>query len=186
MKLKSYILGGLCLMSLFSCSSTPQFAIVAPDVPQLSLVNHITHPIKLTLQDFRSNRYLVKLNYANNPAELMSSQAPLADVFASAFEQAMQQQGISLSDLGSPMTVKITQALIDVEQKLNDYQAHITVELMVQISKNNQTLTKTFVKNGQRSGLFSADIAVLERDFNLLAGELIANILQDPEVQQFL
>lgn len=181
------LLPSLAIGLLVSCSSTEHHQlIVAPSLIG-KLPESYQQLAKLATVDLRAQSHLVQIQRAGEAAKLYSSQTGLTDVLQPLLTQAFEQQGLQFTD-DAPVKIKlaIDKALITVNQDLMRYSANNHIVLRFIIDKAEQTLTKSFSSNGSSEGPLTADIAVLERDFNQQLSNLLMQALTDAEIQSFI
>ena len=80
----------------------------------------------------------------------------------------------------------IDNALVSVQQEMMKYQVNNQLIIRVKVNNGAQTLSNTFKVRGTSEGPLSADIAVLERDFNQQLAQLLAQVINNAEIQHFI
>ena len=66
------------------------------------------------------------------------------------------------------------------------YQVNNELVIHVKVNNGEQTLSNTFKVRGTSEGPLSADIAVLERDFNQQLTKLLTQIISNVEIRNFI
>ncbi|WDE10918.1 YajG family lipoprotein [Thalassomonas haliotis] len=175
------------LLLLGGCSQTPSHLIVAPEIMATSSGKYANKQAHIQVFDMRTGNHIVQISRPEKAAQLFSSQAPLKDIVAQSLNTQLSKQGMAISTVASnAIEVSIDQALIKVEQQLMQYQVKSEIVLTVKIDNGIGTLTNTFRNRGSSHGPLKADIAVLERDFNQQLALLLAQVIDNQEIQQFI
>jgi len=179
--------------TLSACTNTPTHIIVAPQLinttPYTYKLDSNKKQLNFVVIDNRVASHVVQILRANQAAQLFSSQKHLKNTVSTTLRQAFKTQGLVLSinsnteaDMNK-LTVYIDAALISVQQEALKYKANNEIILRAVVSNKAQTLTKTFTTKGNSNGPLSADLAVLERDFNQQLGKLLVRILNNTELR---
>jgi uncharacterized lipoprotein len=188
--LKTSILSAVLLLA--SCGTTTPTFIVAPDIQANNVNQYKGQNATLTVSDMRTHQHLVQINKdtlfsGNNAAELLRSQQPIAEAINETLLRLFKQQGLSLNDSKhNVITINVKEAIVSVNQQVMSYEAKNQINLTATVINSEKTLTKTFTSNGSSSGPLTADLAVLERDFNQQLGDLLLSIVNDPEIHSFI
>ncbi|MGL5486416.1 MAG: YajG family lipoprotein, partial [Shewanella sp.] len=82
--------------------------------------------------------------------------------------------------------VQLEELQMDVTKKTFGYEAKHSVRIAVQARNSSQELVKRYKAKGVLKGPLTPDFATLEMDMNKLLGQLTGEILNDPELNQFL
>jgi uncharacterized lipoprotein len=172
---------------LFACSTQVKHVIVNPELSTVSNNAFQQKQAQISFTDLRRTNHIVQILRADEAAELYSPQEPLIDIIKTSLSAGFKTSGLQLQPLAaSKIEVVVDNALISVQQELVKYTASNEITLRV-ITKNGQkTLTKTFKISGKSNGPFSADIAVLERDFNQQLAKLLTQVTQNKELHAFI
>ena len=172
---------------LFACSSGVKHVIVNPELLTSSSNAYQQKQAQISFTDLRRANHIVQILRANAAAELYSPQQPLIDIIKTSLSAGLKKNGLQLQPLAAnQIEVIVDNALISVQQELVKYQAHNAISVRVIANNGQKTLTKTFKISGNSNGPFSADIAVLERDFNQQLAKLLTQITNNKELQAFL
>ncbi|WDD98144.1 YajG family lipoprotein [Thalassomonas actiniarum] len=175
------------LLLLGGCSQTPSHLIVAPEVMAANSGKYANKQAQLQVLDMRTGNHIVQISRPEKAAQLFSSQAPLKDIVAQSLTAQLNKQGMAMGPVGTnAIEISIDQALIKVDQQLMQYQVKSEIVLTVKIDNGISTLTNTFRNRGSSHGPLKADIAVLERDFNQQLALLLAQVIDNTEIQQFI
>jgi uncharacterized lipoprotein len=172
---------------LFACSTPVKHVIVNPELLTVSTNAFQQKQAQISFTDLRRANHIVQILRTNAAAELYSPQQPLVDIIKKSLSAGFKINGLQLQPLASKqIEVVIDNALISVQQELVKYTANNEITLRVIAKNSNKTLTKSFKISGNSNGPFSADIAVLERDFNQQLAKLLNQITQNRELRAFL
>ncbi|WP_281559647.1 YajG family lipoprotein [Thalassomonas sp. RHCl1] len=175
------------LLLLGGCSQTPSHLIVAPEVMAANSGKYANKQAQLQVLDMRTGNHIVQISRPEKAAQLFSSQAPLKDIVAQSLTTQLNKQGMAMGPVATnAIEVSIDQALIKVDQQLMQYQVKSEIVLTVKVDNGISTLTNTFRNRGSSHGPLKADIAVLERDFNQQLALLLAQVIDNQEIQQFI
>jgi len=189
---KIKVLATISLLSLLTaCANKPSHVVISPD---LTITNGTTAQVKyqdkqasMTITDLRRAQHVVQIIREDQAAEVYSSQAPLNQIIEITLKSEFKKQGLDVNtQANNAIEVIIDNALISVQQEMMQYQ--VNNELVVRVKVNNgvQTLSKVFKVRGTSQGPLSADIAVLERDFNQQLTQLLAQVINNAEIQHFI
>lgn len=183
--MKLTLLLTISLLTLITaCSSGPKHIVVSPELIGFSKGVYFDNKIQLNSIDQRSANHVLQIITHNQPAKLLSSQNNLTNIINQAIEPVLRKQGITVDQFSNTrLEIIIDTALINVQQDLLNYKATNTISLIAKVHQNNKTLTKTFKTKGQSKGPLTADIAVLERDFNNQLASTLVKITNDLEIQ---
>ncbi|MGL4613308.1 MAG: YajG family lipoprotein [Shewanella sp.] len=160
------------------------FSPLAPNVRQQT-----TSPIQISLDtlDTRKLDYVARFIEEGAKTRLIGASEPpkllLDDVFRTGFTQAGYQIDPSASH---SVQIQLEELQMDVIKKTFGYEAKHQVVIAVQARNNQQELVKRYRAKGNLKGPLTPDFATLELDMNKLLGQLTGEILNDPELNQFL
>ena len=175
------------LTLLTACASGPTSVVVAPQIMSTSVNNFMHKSTQLHVIDSRSSTHVVQILKEGKAATLYPSQEALDSVILNSLSSALKIKSLSINNTAAnQMTVFIDKALITVNQSMVKYSAKNELILRLEVNNGEQTLNKKYNATGSSTGALNADIAVLERDFNQQLGKLLAQILVDESIQNFL
>jgi len=175
-----YILCSLLLLA--GCSQTPSQFILAPGL-QLSPADNMTAS-HINVTDQRGYQYLVTTTDGSGQTTLMSASTSPAQIIKNSLAAKLSNKKVNLN--GVSYSVNIINLVIDVQQRALKFESNSKLTLEVVVASDSSTLTKTFNRNGNSYGPFSADSTALERDFNLLLGSMLDDIANDSELAALL
>lgn len=190
MNIKLFITSLFILLTV-ACSHTPSTLIVAPDIignnKTTAQKKYYNKSINITVQDLRTSPHLVQIMSVTNAATLINSQSALNEIVLTTLNKEFIKQGLNISNNSeNQLHVNIVNALIKVNQELVKYQTTTAIALEVKLDNGQQTLTKNFRIKGTSHGPLTPDLAVLSRDFNQQLSTVIAKVLNDSEIQQWI
>jgi len=172
---------------LFGCADGPSHLIIAPEINTPTTIQYHNKHAYFKVTDLRTAAHIIQIQQGGEAAKLMTSQELLSDVINQTLKSEFAKQGLILDQSGlNHIDIIIDTALIKVMQETMSYEAKSNISLRVKVKNNQQTLTKTFNSQSSSSGPLSADIAVLERDFNQQLTNALINILNNKEIIQFI
>jgi uncharacterized lipoprotein len=179
------------LVLLTACANKPTHVVIAPD---LSITNgtqsHNQYQNKqasVTITDMRSAQHVVQILRKDEAAEIYSSQQPLNSIIKQTLISEFKKQGLEVKDQASnAIEIIIENSLISVQQEMIKYQVNNELVIRVKVNNGKETLSNTFKVRGKSEGPLSADIAVLERDFNQQLSTLLSQIISNVEIKDFI
>ena len=175
------------LVLLSACSSNVKHLVIAPEVFTSANTSLTAKSVNISTNDLRPGQHLLQILKKDQAAEIINSQAALAQIVANTLTSAYKSSGAQVSPAGkNVLNITINNALINVNQTLLNYTASNMIVLSISIDNGEKTLTKRYRSSGKNEGPLKADIAVLERDFNQQLSKLIYNIVNDPQLIEFM
>jgi uncharacterized lipoprotein len=179
------------LVLVTACANKPTHVVIAPD---LSITNSASSQsdyqnkqANITVTDMRSAQHIVQILRKDKAAEIYSSQQPLKNIIKQTLTAEFKKQGLAINAQASnTIDIIIENSLISVQQEMMDYQVNNELVILVKVNNGKQTLSNTFKVRGTSEGLLSADIAVLERDFNQQLSNLLTQIISNTEIKNFI
>ncbi|MDO6428636.1 YajG family lipoprotein [Thalassotalea sp. 1_MG-2023] len=170
-----------------ACSTAPSAFIVTPQLLLPSNNHYSGQHASVKVEDMRTAHHVLEIVKEDSAAQIVTSRTPLQTDIATAFTAGLKKSGLDVSSASAnQLRLVINQAKITVEQSLSKYASQSVIRLTVQFSGGDKTLTKTFNSRSTSNGVLKADMAVLERDFNQQLSDLLTQVVQDPELQQFV
>ena len=185
-------LAAITLLVLISaCANKPTHVVIAPD---LSIINspssqteYQNKQARITVTDIRSAQHVVQILRKDEAAEIYSSQQPLSNIIEQTLISEFKKQGLAINaQANNAIEVIIENSLISVQQEMMKYQVNNELMIHVKVNNGEQTLSNTFKVRGTSEGPLSADIAVLERDFNQQLTKLLTQIISNVEMRIFI
>lgn len=175
------------VLGLNGCATIPSHVIVAPDIMVTPAVFHNNKQAQLDVIDMRTAIHVVQITREGEAATLVSAQERLENTINNNLSKHWKKQGLILgANSINTINVAIEKAVISVAQETMSYKVQTEIILKVTINNGSQTLTNTFSNRGNSDGPLQADVAVLERNFNLRLAKLLQQILANKKIGDFL
>ena len=194
-KIINYKIKTLAVISLLTlvsaCANKPSHVVISPDLTitngTVTQAKYQNQQASMTITDLRGAQHVVQIIRADEAAELYSSQAPLKQIIEKTLISEFKKQGLDINaQANNAIEVIIDSALISVQQEMMQYQVNNELVIRVKVNNGAQTLSNTFKVRGTSEGPLSADIAVLERDFNQQLTSLLTQIISNVEIRSFI
>jgi len=186
MKIKQLTIA-FCTFILSACANQPNQVIISPELVSPKAAIYQTQQANLTVTDMRAGNHIVQVLRIDEAAKLFSSRQPLDSIINTAVSKHLNAQGLELTlSEGTKIEIIIDNALISVQQEMMKYKVNSEIVLRFVIQSGDKTLTNTFRNRGNSNGALTADVAVLERDFNQQLSALLTQALSNADVQQFI
>ena len=161
--------------------------VLAPQATSSSSNIFANKNIALNVSDLRTSAHVIAIHQVGEATELISTNEHFDRIIFDVFKASLQKNALNIShNANNQLTLIVNKAQIDVQQDLLKYETKSQITLTVQVNVNEKTLTKTYNSQGTSNGVLSADLAVLERDFNQQLSKLFVRIIHDSEIQNFL
>ncbi|MCL4409534.1 MAG: YajG family lipoprotein [Gammaproteobacteria bacterium] len=169
---------------LAGCATSPQM----PETVQINLPLRLSSPtqhlplIQLQVQDQRGQSHVLRVEHHQDHAEFATTNVPLATLIS---EELSKHWRIS-SQSPLQLTLYIEDALIRVRYINQEYQSSQTIRLRLQGQHRNNTITRRYQTVITGAPLRAADYERWQRSFNQGLTDTIQQLLDDPELQQWL
>jgi len=189
---KVKLLAAISLLTLVSaCTTKPTHVVISPDLiitnGSATQAKYQNKQASITISDMRSAQHVVQIIREDEAAEVYSSQTSLAKIIEKSLVAEFKKQGlVVIAQANNAIEIIIDNALISVQQEMMKYQVNNELVIRVKVNNGVQTLSNTFKIRGTSEGPLSADIAVLERDFNQQLAQLLAQVINNAEIQHFI
>ncbi|MCL1138376.1 YajG family lipoprotein [Shewanella pneumatophori] len=186
--MKSLLLILTTTLTMVGCASQgPSHIALNPEVPAITVQTETELPVALETIDTRSANFIVRFNDGDKAARLVSpTEAPRVQM-DQVFRQGFTQAGYRIDPSAvNHMQIQLEQLLTDVHESTFGFEANSQVIINVIAKNANQELTKRYRAKGLLKGPLGADFATLELEMNKLIGELTRDIINDPELNQFI
>lgn len=182
----------LTLLVSACTSHTPSYIVLNPQVPDIS--QHQTNSIPITLKtiDTRKANFVLRYDENNDASRLVSPAESPREQLENLFKKSFNQAGFEIiPNSAQPNTkrhieIQLEKLITTVNEDLFNYQANTDIIINIIVTNGNKTLTKRYNAKGKRKGFMSADFASLELEINQLLTQLSFDVIQDPELNQFL
>lgn len=183
--MKKFMFIAVFCAAITSCTTAPTHFIVSTN-PVVSTNVPITKHIAIHVTDPRARQAILRTTNQGKHSYL-SAQEPTVEFVKQGLSAHLKQRAIGVSDnAGDQLLITIDKMALKLDQGTISYQTRSLIVFNVIINNGNQTLKKTFKRQGTSKGPFKADIAVLEQDFNQLLTLIYSDISQDPQVKSYL
>lgn len=175
------------LLFVGCASQNPTHMAFSPQVPDVS--QQTPRPISISLDtiDTRNVDYVARFIEEGTKIRLVGPSEPpklqLDEVFRNGFTQAGYQIDPSAAH---SVQIQLAELQMDVTKNTFGYEAKHNILISVQARNATQELVKRYKAKGVLKGPLTPDFATLELDMNKLLGQLTGEILNDPELNQFL
>jgi len=186
----------LIIVVLSSCADNPSHLILAPELNLPTVIKYHNKHAQFNVTDLRTARHIIQVLHQGDAAELITSQQTLSDIIKQVLTKEFENQGLNFDEdivnqavkqtVNNKIDIIIDKALISVKQDTLFYEVKSNISLRIKVKNNQQTLTKTFNSSNNNTGSLTADVAVLERNFNQQLSNTLINLLIDDEVTQFI
>jgi uncharacterized lipoprotein len=178
---------GLTIIVLTACSSTAKKMVISPQISEIKSTVYALKSAQVNVIDMRPNRHVVAIHREGEAIELVSAHDHFDSIINGLYKQSLKNNGLLL-DESSPNNIEliINSAEVHVYQELMKYKTTSQLSLTAKVTSGDKTLTKNFNNKGKSNGVLSADLAVLERNFNQQISDTITLIINDKEIQQLL
>jgi uncharacterized lipoprotein len=179
------------LVLLSACANKPTHVVISPDLSITNSTSTLTEyqnkEASITVTDIRRAQHVVQILRKDEAAEIYSSQQPLSNIIKQTLISEFKKQGLAINaQANNAIEVIIENSLISVQQEMMKYQVNNELMIHVKVNNGEQTLSNTFKVRGTSEGPLSADIAVLERDFNQQLTKLLTQIINNVEIRNFI
>lgn len=185
--MKSIITALAIGMMLSACASKgPEKIALGPEQPQIQVQTNQPTPLMLTASDLRTINYVVRFN-DEKPPRLVGTMQDMRGLTEQFFRKGFNTAGYQIDPASATtLELRLEQLQTDVDESLLGFEAVTNLAISVQASNSSHTFSKRYSATSRMKGPLSADFATLELDINKLMTKLSAEIINDPELNQFL
>ncbi|MBB1268568.1 YajG family lipoprotein [Shewanella sp. SR44-3] len=178
----------ITLILLSACASKgPTHIALNPTLPQVSQQTDSVISLMLNTVDSRSDATVVRFIEDEKVMRTVSLGEPIARQLNQIYRQGMTKSGYQIDPSATnSVQFQVTHLQSDVIDTTFGYDTKTRITVTALAKNAQKTLTKKYNIRGSNEGAFSPDFATLELEFNKLLGELNQQILNDPELHQFL
>jgi uncharacterized lipoprotein len=186
------ILFSFIVIALTACSSTTKQMVISPQISDIKSNIYALKTAHIKVNDLRPNSHVVAIHREGKAIELVSAHDHIDTIISRLFKQSYNDNGLTIKDNSmfdssiNNIELIINTAEVHVYQELMKYKTTSQLTLTAKVITGEKTLIKTFKNKGKSDGVLSADLAVLERNFNQQISDTITLIVNDNEIQQFL
>jgi uncharacterized lipoprotein len=178
----------LSLFLLSGCASkAPTHIALNPTLPQVSQHTESVISLLLNTVDTRKDAAVVRFIEEGRVVRSVSLGEPIAKQLNQIYRQGMTHSGYQIDPAATnAVQFQVAHLQTDVIDTTFGYDTKTRISITAQAKNAHKTLTKTYNVRGTNEGAFTPDFATLELEFNKLLVELNQQILNDPELHQFL
>ncbi len=174
---------------LAGCAGTqPSHIALYPQAPNVEVQTQSAQRIAIQTIDTRKANFVVRMHKGDDAAKLISPSETPRKQIDSLFRSGFAKAGYVVDPAASEhIQIQLEKLLADVNEGTFGYEANTEVVINVIASNSrNRTLTKRYTAKNNHSGPFSPDFAKMELAINQLIADLSRDILQDPELNEFI
>lgn len=176
----------LALLLVSSCSNNPTRFILAPHAFAAPSQLLSQSQFSLIVLDNRAMPYTLRVMKDGKSYQLKTSNNLVAHL-QNTVAQTLTQQGAALdSNSTNQVKIQIAQLQALVQQNTLDHTVTNQVALTVNVKTAAGEFNKTYSGDGNTTGPFKMDVAVVERDLRELTEKVLNQLLQDNSWQEFL
>lgn len=168
-------------------SQNPTHMAFSPQVADISQKTSTPVQIALNTLDSRQAQYVARFLKEGEKTRLVGPSEPPQQLLDGVFRTGFTQAGYQIDPSASnTLQIQLEELQMDVTKTTFGYEAKHKVRIAIQARNSNQELVKRYQAKGTLKGSLTPDFATLELDMNKLLGQLMGDILNDPELNQFL
>ncbi len=178
----------ISLVTLTGCSAKiPSQIALSPEAPAVITQQGELPALKIQTIDTRAANFIVRFDREEKAAKLISPAIPPRVQLEKLFNQGFIQSGYSLnSNSSTKLSLQIESLISNVTESSFEHLAEHRIVIKVIADNTERKLTKYYRATGTLKGPLSIDVAAIELALNQLLSELTGNIINDPELNQFL
>ncbi|WP_199610959.1 YajG family lipoprotein [Flocculibacter collagenilyticus] len=166
-------------IAIAGCSQTPTSLILQPSLDSHSIPPQLSG-FRLNVVDERAQPAIAFIHKDDQLTAKISASTPAQQLISNALTPAKNFNPVATKVLN----VAITKLHSDVKQSSVSHEVANYIELTLTLNNQQQTFTKSYQGNSQYKGPLKYDIAVLEKELNMLISNVLTEALADEELQQ--
>ncbi len=175
------------IIAISACASSPKIMVISPQIIDTKSNIYSGKTTQVNVTDLRANSHIVAIHREGEAIKLISANTHLDNIINDLYKKSLSKNSLAVNDSAlNNIELIINTAEVHVYQELMKYKTTSQVTLTAKITSNEKTLTKTYNNKGNSEGVLTADLAVLERNFNQQLGNLIMQVVNDNEIVQFI
>jgi uncharacterized lipoprotein len=175
------------IIAISACASSPKKMVISPQIIDTKSNIYSGKATQVNVTDLRPNSHIVAIHREGEAIKLISANTHLDNIINDLYKKSLSKNSLAVNDSAlNNIELIINTAEVHVYQELMKYKTTSQVTLTAKITSNEKTLTKTYNNKGNSEGVLTADLAVLERNFNQQLGNLIMQVVNDNEIVQFI
>lgn len=180
----------LSVAVLFGCATKTPKIVFHPDLQlvgqQLSALPQALS-IAVNIEDRRGISHIATVSGESENKQLIYATTPPVETISSQFTALLTALNIKASAKASKqLHLYIDMIDVRIRQSHVAHDASVQVQFTLAIKTSRNTFKKPFYGNMRIEGLLGYDIAVIEKELNLLVESLIHKMLSDQEVKTYL
>ena len=178
----------LAALMLGGCATHwPETAMLNPQVIPANQQVYSGNRITMEGVDKREAAYVFSIKYKEKAPVLVNSERPLNLLMAERLAEGLRSQGLEVGNSGTTnLTLMISNAAVNVEEKTFTYVTKSRVSLQVIADFQGNRLTKQFNMSSSKESPSEPGMADLESTLNLQLGSALQQIMADEALRGYL
>uniref|UniRef100_UPI003BA198C5 YajG family lipoprotein n=1 Tax=Aeromonas jandaei TaxID=650 RepID=UPI003BA198C5 len=178
----------LAALMLGGCATHwPETAMLNPQVIPANQQVYSGNRITMEGVDKREVAYVFSIKYKEKAPVLVNSERPLNLLMAERLAEGLRSQGLEVGNSGTTnLTLVISNAAVNVEEKTFTYVTKSRVSLQVIADFQGNRLTKQFNMSSSKESPSEPGMADLESTLNLQLGSALQQIMADEALRGYL
>ena len=178
----------LAALVLGGCATHwPESALLNPQVIPSNQQYYSGNRITMEGVDKREAAYVFSIKYKEKAPVLVNSERPLNLLMAERLAEGLRSQGLEVGNSGTTnLTLVISNAAVNVEEKTFTYVTKSRVSLQVIADFQGNRLTKQFNMSSSKESPSEPGMADLESTLNLQLGSALQQIMADEALRGYL
>ncbi len=178
----------LAALMLGGCATHwPETAMLNPQVIPANQQVYSGNRITMEGVDKREAAYVFSIKYKEKAPVLVNSERPLNLLMAERLAEGLRSQGLEVGNSGTTnLTLVISNAAVNVEEKTFTYVTKSRVSLQVIADFQGNRLTKQFNMSSSKESPSEPGMADLESTLNLQLGSALQQIMADEALRGYL
>ena len=178
----------LAALMLGGCATHwPETAMLNPQVIPANQQVYSGNRITMEGVDKREAAYVFFIKYKEKAPVLVNSERPLNLLMAERLAEGLRSQGLEVGNSGTTnLTLVISNAAVNVEEKTFTYVTKSRVSLQVIADFQGNRLTKQFNMSSSKESPSEPSMADLESTLNLQLGSVLQQIMADDALRGYL
>ncbi|AOT07247.1 YajG family lipoprotein [Pseudoalteromonas luteoviolacea] len=172
------------LAVLSGCTAAPKSVIMNPQYSEGQVVQ-LNMPVNVNVMDLRTSKFTVKV--LNTEPAVYLPDANLPVTISNVFKQALIENNANVTpEAKTTITLEINKFLAQVTETYSKHESNAEAEFKITVNKAGNTFSKSYTGKRTLSGSLKHDQAKVEGQLNVLAEKLIAHIIEDKELTNFI
>ena len=178
----------LAALVLGGCATHwPESALLNPQVIPSNQQYYSGNRITMEGVDKREAAYVFSIKYKEKAPVLVNSERPLNLLMAERLAEGLRSQGLEVGNSGTTnLTLVISNAAVNVEEKTFTYVTKSRVSLQVIADFQGNRLTKQFNMSSSKESPSEPGMADLESTLNLQLGSALQQIMADEALRGYM